>query len=175
MKGPIRIQTPRLVWRRPTSADATEIHARYSTDPEVTRYLGWPRHTSIDQTHLFLTYSNAQWDQWPAGPYLIEGQSGGQLLGATGLAFETPTIASTGYVLAHDAWRQGYATEALNAIVNVASELGGCRLYAVCHEGHVSSIHVLQKCGFRLEERLESEFPNLNGGCRAISVRYVRP
>jgi [ribosomal protein S5]-alanine N-acetyltransferase len=127
MKGPIRIQTPRLVLRRPTSADAAEIYARYSGDPEVTRYLGWPRHTSIDQTHLFLTYSDAQWDQWPAGPYLIEGQSGGRLLGATGLAFETPTIASTGYVLAHDAWRQGYATEALNAIVNVASELGVCR------------------------------------------------
>jgi len=105
---------------------------------------------------------------------LIEERAGGRLLGSTGLAFEAPTIAATGYVLARDAWGQGYATEALSAIVELALAVGVRRLYAVCHADHLRSIHVLEKCGFHLEQRLDCEFPNLDGGCRTNCVRYVR-
>jgi RimJ/RimL family protein N-acetyltransferase len=55
----------------------------------------------------------------------------GNLLGGTGLAFETATVAATGYVLARDALGNGYATEALAAIVVVARDLGVERLYAL--------------------------------------------
>ena len=174
MKAPTLIQTPRLVLRKPTLVDANEVYARYSADPDVTRYLAWPRHTDIDQTRLFLTFSDAEWDRWPAGPYLIESRSGGQLLGGTGLAFEAPAIASTGYVLARDAWGQGYATEALRVIVGLVSELDVHRLYAICHAENLPSIHVLEKCGFHLEGEVAGQFPNLDGGCHALCVRYVR-
>ena len=39
---PERLDTERLVLRRPRPADAQAIFARYSSDPEVTRLLGWP-------------------------------------------------------------------------------------------------------------------------------------
>src|SRR5438034_11247057 len=110
MKGPERIETARLVLRKPTSADAENVFHGYSSDPEVTRFLGWPRHRSIEQTRLFLTYSEAEWQRWPAGPYLIESRLPAssssvsrRLLGSTGLAFETSLVAATGYVLAKDA------------------------------------------------------------------------
>ncbi len=173
MSAPPFIQTARLVLRKPTLADAEAVYTRYASHPEVTKYLGWPRHWSIEQTKLFLAYSDTEWTRWPAGPYLIENQCGGILLGSTGLAFETLSVASTGYVLARDAWGHGYATEALTAIVEVALKLGVSRLYAVCHTAHARSIRVLEKCGFSLEERRESRFPNLDGGCSAESVRYA--
>jgi len=44
MKGPERIETARLVLRRPTAADAEAIFNRYAGDSDVTRYLAWPRH-----------------------------------------------------------------------------------------------------------------------------------
>lgn len=138
MKGPERIETSRLVLRRPTAADAEAVYARYSGDREVTRYVSWPRHQSIEQTKAFLAFSEAEWNRWPAGPYLIERQSDRKLLGGTGLAFETPTVAATGYVLARDAWGHGYATEALAAVVTVAHGLGVQRLYALCHRNHQS-------------------------------------
>ena len=128
MKGPERIETARLVLRKPTSADAENVFHGYSSDPEVTRFLGWPRHRSIEQTRLFLTYSEAEWQRWPAGPYLIESRASRRLLGSTGLAFETSLVAATGYLLAKDAWGCGYATEALGAIVGVARDLGIQRL-----------------------------------------------
>ena len=98
------------------------------------------------------------------------------MLGGTGLAFETPTVAATGYVLARDAWGHGYATEALSAIVVATRELGLRRLYALCHPHHPASIRVLEKCGFVLEDRLPgfAEFPNLGSGRREDCLRYAR-
>jgi RimJ/RimL family protein N-acetyltransferase len=136
--------------------------------------VGWPRHRSIEQTKAFLAFSEAEWSRWPAGPYLIERQGDRELLGGTGLVFETPTAAATGYVLARDAWGHGYATEALTAVVDVARHLGVRRLYALCHPNHGASIHVLEKCCFALEARLKgfADFPNLGSGQREDCLRY---
>ena len=175
MKAPERFETSRLILRKPTLEDAKAVFTRYSSDAQVTKYLGWPRHQSIGYTRGFLAFSDAEWDRWPAGPYLIESQSGGDLLGGTGLGFESSTIASTGYVLARDAWGHGYATEALTAIVAIAQSLGVGRLYALCHPDHPASIRVLEKCDFRLESRLKdfAEFPNLGTGRREDCLRYA--
>ena len=176
MKGLERFETSRLVLRRPTLTDAEAVFTRYASDPEVTKYLGWPRHRTIDDTKAFLIFSNAEWSRWPVGPYLIESRSEHKLLGGTGLGFEAPSRAVTGYVLARDAWGNGYATEALTAIVDIAAGLGVGWLYALCHPDHPVSARVLEKCGFRLEQRLEqfAEFPNLNPGRREACLRYVR-
>jgi ribosomal-protein-alanine N-acetyltransferase len=175
-KGPERIETARLVLRKPISADAEAIFSRYASDPEVTRFLSWPRHRSIEETRSFLMSSDAEWLRWSAGPYLIESRAGQQLLGGTGLHFETPTLAVTGYVLARDAWGHGYATEALGAIVAVARASGVRRLHAVCHSGHRASAHVLEKCGFLCESLLPRhlEFPNLTPGQAEDCLRYSR-
>src|SRR5262245_13153351 len=156
MKAPLRIETARLVLTPPIAADADAIFARYSSDPEVTRYLGWPQHHSVVETNAFLTFSAAEWNRWPAGPYLIRARRDGRLLGGTGLAFERANQAMTGYVLAKDAWGQGYATEALRAMVDVARAVGVTRLYALCHPQHQPSMRVLEKCGFTRDSKFDS-------------------
>jgi RimJ/RimL family protein N-acetyltransferase len=162
MKASMSLTTGRLALRRPHGDDAEAIFARFSSDADVTRYVGWPRHQSVSDTHGFLRFSDAEWERWPAGPYLIFNRSG-QLLGATGLSFETPFRASTGYVLARDAWGRGYATEALRAMVALAPPLGVQRLYAICHAEHHASARVLEKCAFEREGTLRAHtlFPNL--------------
>ena len=137
--------------RRPEAADAERIYARYAGDAEVTKYLSWPRHRSVEETRAFLAFSDAEWKRWPAGPYLVESLGEGTLVGGTGLAFEAPDVASTGYVFARDAWGRGYASEALRAMVDLARDLGVGRLYALCHPENRASVHVLEKCGFTLE------------------------
>ena len=127
------METARLVLCRPLRSDAAVIFERYASDPEVTRYLGWPRHRSVADTDTFLTFSDQEWQRWLAGPYLIRRRDDGQLLGGTGLGFETAEQAVTGYVLAQDAWGKGYATEALAAMVQLARKIGVMRLYALCH------------------------------------------
>lgn len=176
MKAPERIETARLLLRKPTLEDAEAVFSRYSSDAEVTKYLAWSTHTTIEDTKAFLRFSSAEWEKWPAGPYLIESGTSRRLLGGTGLAFETPTSAATGYVFARDAWGHGYATEALGAIVVVARDLGIHDLYALCHVDNQASVRVLEKCGFVLESTSthSAEFPNLRAGHSRICLCYSR-
>jgi RimJ/RimL family protein N-acetyltransferase len=164
--APERIETERLLLRRPTRADAAAIFARYASDPDVTRYVGWPIHTAVAETDAFLTFSEDQWQRRPAGPYLIVSRSDHRLIGGTGLAFDEPGVASTGYVLAKDAWGHGYATESLAAMVALARQIDVWRLYALCHPDHRASYRVLEKCGFLRDDTYDRrhEFPNLEPG-----------
>ena len=179
---PATIETARLVLAAPVAADTEPIFHRYASDPEVTRYVGWPRHRSLDDTRAFLAFSDAQWARWPAGPYLIRSREDGRLVGGTGLAFDAPDEAMTGYVLARDAWGHGFATEVLGAMVDLARALGVRRLYALCHPDHRASWRVLEKCGFARERGSpRTEFPNLAPGvlqdvlCYARLLRVVVP
>lgn len=175
MRASERIETDRLVLRRPVAADADAIFARYSNDPEVTRFLSWPRHKVVEDSRAFIGFSDAEWERWPAGAYLIESRAG-VLLGSTGLSFETSQRVATGYVLARDAWGYGYATEALHAIVTLAADLAVRRLYALCHPEHERSGRVLQKCGFVREGMLygHAEFPNLHPRVLSDALCYAR-
>lgn len=177
MKAPEAVHTSRLLLRRPVAADAEAIFRRYAADPAVTRYLSWPTHRSMADTRAFLAWADDEWDRWPAGPYLVfaRGQGSGALLGGTGLAFKTPVRAVTGYVFAQDAWEQGFATEALTAVVELARQVGVQRLEAVCHVDHQASAHVLQKCGFQQEDarREHFTFPNLTPQKRSEVFSYA--
>ena len=156
-------QTPRLSSRPPRHEDAAEVFRRMASDPQVTRFVGWPMHTSLRDTEAFLSFSQAEWTKWSAGPLLITSRKDGAILGSTGLAFETLYRASTGFVLAKDAWGSGFASEALAAVVNIAAALSVRRLYALCHVQHKRSAGVLEGCGFLREGTLHKHtvFPNL--------------
>lgn len=161
--APERLETARLVLRRPVATDAQAIFDRYASDPEVTLYLAWSRHISIDDTRLFLAFSDAEWKRTACGPYLVVSPDGAVVLGSTGLTFESPGRVSTGYAFARDAWGKGYATEALAAMVDVAAMLRVPRLHAICHVDHRASARVMEKCGFTRDGVLARYlvFPNL--------------
>ena len=160
MKAPERIDTERLTLRRPSAADAEAVFERYAGDQRVGEFLAWPIHRSPDDTRRFLAFADAEWLMWPAGPFLI--YRNGELIGSTGLAFESGGLASTGYVLARDAWGYGYATEAVLSMKALAVELGLRRLYAGVHPDHRPSARVLEKAGFRDDgiAKACAEFPN---------------
>jgi RimJ/RimL family protein N-acetyltransferase len=107
----------------------------------------------------------------------VESRETGELLGTTGLGFETPVRAATGYVFAKDAWGHGYATEALRAVHGVAQRAGVIRLDALCHVDHRASARVLEKAGFAREGVLKryAEFPNLgvDGPCDVLCYALI--
>jgi RimJ/RimL family protein N-acetyltransferase len=159
------VETERLVLRRPRVSDEPAVFARYASDPEVTRYMAFPTHRSLDDTHAFVQWSDAVWARWPqAGPLLVFARDGVTLLGGAGIVNDTDDRAQIGYVLARDAWGRGYATEALLASVEMARAAGVCRLEAGVHVDHPASCHVLEKAGFVREgvrPGRPTDFPNL--------------
>lgn len=175
-RGPETILTDRLLLRRPRADDADAIFTRYASNPEVTRYLSWRTHRQISDTRAYLAWCDFEWTRWPVGPYLVfTRQPDGYPIGGTGLAFRSATEASTGYVLARDAWGKGYATECLKAMIELARNLGVRRLESVCHLDHRTSARVMEKCGMRREglEPQHTEFPNLAPGVKLAVTRYL--
>ena len=104
------IETERLLLKPPTHEDTQAIFDRYASDADVTRYLGWPKHTSVQDTQAFVAFSLSEWARWGVGPLLAFDRESGTLLGGSGLVMETADRAATGYVFARDAWGKGYAT-----------------------------------------------------------------
>jgi RimJ/RimL family protein N-acetyltransferase len=169
---PVEVPTSRLVLRPPRLDDAPAIFARYASVPDVTKFLAWRRHDSVEETRAFVKFSETEWRSRGCGPYLIWSRAGETLLGSTGLQFESAQGAVTGYVLAKDAWGRGYATEALRAVIEVARGEGFQEIAASCHAEHRASARILEKCGFLAAGTLpEQAFPNLSPP-RAPALHY---
>ena len=160
---PETLTTERLTLRRPRAADAAAVFTGFASDSQVTRWLSWPRHRSLDDTHAFVRWSDQVWTEHEVGPYLIIDHSG-HVVGSTGLDLETPSRAATGYVLSRSMWGRGLATEVVAAIAELADSVGVVRLYALCHPDNVASANVLAKNDFVREGllRRHTVFPNLN-------------
>lgn len=130
---------------------------------------------SVGDAEMFVKFSDNEWATRAAGPLLIERLDTGQLVGSTGLMWDGPATALTGYVLARDSWGQGFATEALGAMVKLADTLGVTRLSAQCHPEHTASQLVLKKNGFSLNAKfVAASFPNLAAGLQDSQL-FVRP
>lgn len=161
---PKRIETERLLLRPPTVADAEVVFARYAQDTLVTRYLLWAPHKSIQETRAFLSQSEAAWRDGVAFHWLICHRDNDQLLGAIGLRNLEQQRAEVGYLLARDAWGNGYMSEALRAVIDSSFQSNHItRIWATCDVENVDSLKVLQNAGMRQEGRLRRHavHPNL--------------
>ena len=172
MRAPPTLYTDRLLLRRPLLADAEAIFS-YASDPDVTRYVGWPRHRALADTQAFVAFSDDEWERDGVGPYLIVHDD--RLIGGTGLDCESRDVAATGYVLARDAWGKGFATEALRAMVELGGRLGLRELRACCHPDHAKSQRVLEKGGFTLIDTVtcSAVFPQLPPAESTAMCRYA--
>jgi ribosomal-protein-alanine N-acetyltransferase len=166
------ILTERLRLRPPAEDDAEQIFARYGQDPEVSRYMSWTPHRSIDDTLAFLrriVYDNAE---GRSSGYLIFCRESAKLLGSVGGAYDGHRM-QFGYCLARDAWGKGIATEAAGAFVNAAIALPSIwRIQAYCDVGNPASAHVLDKVGLKLEGTLRRflVMPNLGDTPRRMAL-----
>jgi [ribosomal protein S5]-alanine N-acetyltransferase len=176
LRLPERIETARLVLRRPLQSDADAVFLGWASDDVATRFMSWPRHRTLDDSRAFMDYSDVEWDRWSAGPYLMELRSSGDLVGSCGFAFRDWGMAEVGYILARHAWGLGYATESLAAQVDLAAPLGPITLEASVHPDNHASSRVLEKCSFERDRssRATAPFPNLADCGQVVAARWVR-
>ena len=53
-KGTQRIETERLILRPFTLSDANDMFKNWASDDEVTKYLTWPTHSSIEVSQMII-------------------------------------------------------------------------------------------------------------------------
>jgi [ribosomal protein S5]-alanine N-acetyltransferase len=159
--APEVITTDRLVLRRPTLSDVTDIYA-YAHDPEVTRYMVWPTHTDIAESLVFLETCAPRWESGEEYCWAITIKPEDRAIGMIGCRVRDYT-ADFGYVLNRTYWAQGYATEAARAVVTWLSNLPGIyRIWATCDAENIASVRVLEKTGLSCEGRLRHSTIRLN-------------
>jgi RimJ/RimL family protein N-acetyltransferase len=159
-----RMETQRLILRRPRLEDAPIIFERYHRDNEVSRYLQWRPASGIDQTNTFLERCQAAWESGESFPLVITPKGDERPIGMIELRSRGHSV-NIGYVLARAYWNHGYMTETLCKVVEwVLTQPGVYRVWAVCDVENIASARVLEKAGFQREGILRrwSFHPNVS-------------
>ena len=152
-RGNPDLETPRLILRRLTEADAEDIFA-YGSDDEVTRYMIWDTHRSIEDARWFINFTKDRYDKDEAGEWGIILKNSGQLIGCIGFPWHDRKNlrAELGYVLARSYWGQGIMPEAAGAVLDFVFGVVGLNRIECCHfEPNEKSGRVMQKCGMHFE------------------------
>lgn len=63
MKPPEKLETERLILRKPCMDDVPAIFTSYARDLEVTRYLTWTPHKNIEETYGFMRITLKSWEE----------------------------------------------------------------------------------------------------------------
>ncbi len=150
MRTPV-IETERLILRPITIDDAEAAFERWTSDPEVTRYMIYNTHRSVEDTKAWLSTVDIESDTAFDFAVCIKDEDN-YMCGSCGIYYK-PEIDcfSTGYNLAKDHWRKGYGTEVMTALVKFGTEVLHQRvLHSSFNKDNAVSGHVLQKCGFEI-------------------------
>lgn len=122
-------------------------------DPEVTRYL-WGHPASDDEVLAAYSRRTTSFERHGFGLWAVERlDEPGRLIGWTGLQVvdKFPDLVGdveVGWSYRHDAWGNGYATEAGGASVDYGFQvLGLKRIVALHHPDNRRSEHVMEKLG----------------------------
>ena len=152
------IRTARLVLRPFTAEDRDSLYAFHS-DPDAVRYVPFPPRTR-EQVAEVLRRKVANTELREEGDLLelaVHRADDRTLIGDLLLALcsvEHQTL-EVGYIFAPTAGGQGYATEAVRALVELAfSSVGGRRVIARVDDRNRRSAALLERLGFRLEAHL---------------------
>jgi ribosomal-protein-alanine N-acetyltransferase len=168
------LETDRLILRKLTLGDAEAVFA-YASDPEVTRYVAWDTHRSLEDSKAFLKHTirkNKRGDE-PDWGIVYKGDQ--RFVGTCGFAgWEAGHArAEIGYVIRREYWGQGLMPEAVRAVVSFGFEnMDLNRLEARSIAENAASTRVMEKAGMLYEGTLrQREF--IKGAYRDIKLYAI--
>lgn len=144
------IVTERLRLRRFAPGDAPAMFKNWTNDPEVTRYLTWNPHGTIENTEGFLAFLLGKQDNIDDYEWGIE--IDGELCGSIAVMnfSEENRSCEMGYCLSRRMWGKGYMTEALRAVIGYLFENTDFTVVkAYHHTDNPASGRVMQKAGMQ--------------------------
>ena len=168
-KGTITIETPRLILRRARMEDAEPMFRNWANDPEVTKYLTWPIHESMEVTRNLLvnwveSYQKDDYYQWMIVLKEIDEPIGSITASTVGRT----QSAHIGYCIGKRWWHQGIMSETLKAVMDfLFDEVGYHRVEAMHDPNNPHSGGVMKKCGMKYEGTLRQADRNNQGICDA--------
>lgn len=147
------LTTPRLLLRALHPADLNDLF-EYASDAEIDRFTPWEHYASLQEAQADLDRYLKQYETSGFGVWGIEHQADQKLIGITnfGMVQREDLRAEMGYTIARQYWGQGYATEAVRAVIQFGFErMGLVRIEAVVLPENLASSKVIRKAGMQFE------------------------
>lgn len=163
------IETARLILRRFTVSDAQPMFDNWASDKEVTKFLTWPAHESVDVTTAFLQYctegyADPEFYLWA----IVLKENGDEPIGSISVVSHDNTVqkAHVEYCIGKKWWHKGIMPEALQAVIRfLFDEVGMQRIEARHDSRNPNSGAVMKKCGMCYEGTLRNAGWNNQGIC----------
>lgn len=162
--GTKQIETPRLLLRAFTQADAPAAYRNWTSEDIVTQFLRWPTHPSVETTIRVFedwvkNYQNNNFYVWaivlkeinePIGSIAVVEQN------------EALDLVHIGYCIGSKWWNQGITSEAFSAIITfLFDEVKVNRIESQHDPNNPNSGKVMLKCGLQYEGTLrQADFSN---------------
>lgn len=175
-KGTQMIETDRLILRKAVIEDAPAMYRNWASDPEVTRFLTWPPHETVDVSRKVLQswideYENDNYYQW-----MIVSKEMKEPVGSISGMSPNDVLASVeiGYCIGRKWWHMGIMTEALQAVIRYLFEICGFQRITARHDpNNPHSGNVMQKCGMKFEGIFRQADRNNQGICDAVQYAVL--
>ncbi len=154
------LETDRLILRKLTLDDANDMF-EYSSEPEVTKYVPWEFHKSIEDTFTFLNMVLKKYEGKQVSDWGIVLKENNKLIGT--IAFHWWSIkdasAEIGYAMSKPYWNQGIMTEAMNELIKFGFDrMNLNRIEARAQVENITSQRVMQKAGMTYEGTMREQF-----------------
>lgn len=175
--GTQTIETRRLVLRRFRIEDAEDMYRNWASDPEVTKFLTWPPHASVDFTKSLLNDWISKYEDGGYFNWGMEYKENGKVIGSISVVKLNENIeaADIGYCMSRAFWGQGLMPEALKEVINYLFDEVGLNRIAASHDANnPKSGRVMDKAGMKREGILRAAGKNNLGICDKVWHAVIR-
>ena len=175
--GTQRIETHRLILRRYRIEDADDMFSNWASDPEVTKFLTWPTHSSVDVTRFVLNDWISRYGDGGFFNWAIEWKETGRVIGniAVTVLHDETEAAELGYCMSRAFWGRGIIPEALRAVMDYLFDTVGLNRVEAAHDvNNPKSGRAMEKAGLKLEGIHRSYGKNNLGICDVVIRALTR-
>ena len=153
-KGTQTLHTARLTLRRFVPADAAPMFRNWANDPEVTQFLTWAPHGTVDVSNGVIAQWVAEYARGDIYNWAIVPTAQNEPIGGISVVAleDANACCEIGYCIAKAYWGMGITAEALRSVIDfLFSEVGMNRIVAKHDTNNPASGRVMQKCGMLYE------------------------
>ena len=143
----LTLETDRLILRPFELDDAESMFNNWASDEEVTKYLTWNTHKSIEETKEVLAFWVNQYEKEERINFAIVYKENNELIGGIDVVGYLEGVPVIGYNLSRKYWNKGIMTEACKKVIELLFSLNHEKIIIEAMVENVGSNRVIQKCG----------------------------
>lgn len=155
-----KITTNRLVLRKFKKNDYQAMFDNWASDEIVAKNAGWPKHEKKEDTKELVEYWVNEYKNENVFNWVIELKKELPIGSITVIRSDLNNrTCEIGYNIGRKYWNNGYATEAIKAVIDYLFELDMFdTITAQCFEYNLASSRVLEKNGFKKDGILRNRY-----------------